>query len=500
MRRTVLASSAAVLLAGPAVLALPSGGYGDEARILAGALAWLLAAAVMLTAPDPLPRTRAGRVALAGLAALAALTLLSALWAPIVAQAWADGQRVILYLGVFVLAVAVLPAARALRAVEPALVACAVFVAGYGLSERVLPWLVTLTRSPAAGGRLDQPLGYWNAAGAVAAIGLVLAAALAGDAGRAARTRALAATAAPLLGAALALSFSRGALLAAAVGGAVVLLMRPTGPQARALAVAYAVAVVAGVVAASLHGVARYSGSAGSRDAQGAVVGVAIVLLAVAAAAAQAMLARREAGGRIGTGAQPRGARRAVAGIAVAAVVAAGVALVAGESGSHGGQPQFGASASRLSSVQSNRYDYWKVAVRTFAHHPLAGVGSSGFAVEWLQHRPIAEGAHDAHSLPIETAAELGLLGLIALFAWAGGVAACARDAARRHPGATAGLAGGLAAWAAHACIDWAWEMPADTLFGLILAAALVALAGTAASPGGDAAAPVERAVEPAAV
>jgi hypothetical protein len=480
MRRAVLATCAAVLLVGPAVLALPAGGYGDEARILAGALAWLLAAAAVVAAPDPLPRARAGRVALAGLAVLAALTLLSALWAPIVAQAWADGQRVLLYLGVFVLALAVLSDDRVLSAVEPALVACAVFVTGYGLSERIVPWLVTLTRSPAAGGRLNAPLGYWNAAGAVAAVGLVLAAALAADPGRALRTRASAAAAAPLLGAGIALSFSRGALLAAAVGSAVVLLVRSTAPQARSLAVAYAAAIVAGVVAASLHGVARYAGTAASRDAQGAIAGVVIVVLALAAAGAQVALARREGSGRLGAGTLPRRARAVVAGVATVAVIAAGVALVAGESGSSG-QPQFGANAGRLSSVQSNRYAYWKVAARTFVHHPLAGVGASGFAVEWLQHRTIAEGAHDAHSLPLETAAELGLLGLAALFTWAGGVAVAARRAARSlPPGATAGLAGGLAAWTAHACIDWAWEMPADTLFGLILAASLVALAGVA--------------------
>ena len=127
--------------------------------------------------------------------------------------------------------------------------------------------------------------------------------------------------------------------------------------------------------------------------------------------------------------------------------------------------------------MQSNRYAYWKVAVRTFVHHPIAGVGASGFAVEWLQHRTVAEGAHDAHSLPIETAAELGLLGLAALLAWAGGIVACARRAVREHPGEAAG-GRRTAAWAVHAWIDWAWEMPADTLFGLILAATLVALAG----------------------
>ena len=54
--------------------------------------------------------------------------------------------------------------------------------------------------------------------GALAAIGLVLCAGVAGDATRPRALRAAAAAAAPLLGAGLALTFSRGALLAAAAG------------------------------------------------------------------------------------------------------------------------------------------------------------------------------------------------------------------------------------------------------------------------------------------
>ena len=56
----------------------------------------------------------------------------------------------------------------------PAIVA----TAAYGLSERLLPGLIELERSAAAGDRLAQPLTYWNGQGALAAIGLVLAAGL----------------------------------------------------------------------------------------------------------------------------------------------------------------------------------------------------------------------------------------------------------------------------------------------------------------------------------
>jgi hypothetical protein len=45
----------------------------------------------------------------------------------------------------------------------------------------------------------------------------------------------------------------------------------------------------------------------------------------------------------------------------------------------------------------------------------------------------------------------------------------------RLDPGAGAGPAAALAAWAFHAGLDWDWEMPAATLPALLLGAAAVA-------------------------
>ena len=74
-----------------------------------------------------------------------------------------------------------------------------------------------------------------------------------------------------------------------------------------------------------------------------------------------------------------------------------------------------GAGAQRLASVQSNRYAYWKVAVASFADHPLQGEGSGSFRAIWLREREFREVIRDAHSLYLETAAELGLVGLLSL-------------------------------------------------------------------------------------
>ena len=127
-----------------------------------------------------------------------------------------------------------------------------------------------------------------------------------------------------------------------------------------------------------------------------------------------------------------------------------------------------GATAGRFASAQSNRYAYWEVAAGAFARHPLLGTGSGGFAVEWLRERTIEESVRDVHSLYLETATELGLVGLalLAVFlAGAGGVAARARS--------ETGAVAALVAYALHTGLDWDWEMPAVTLLAMVVLASL---------------------------
>src|SRR4051812_24511455 len=141
MRRLLLPAAAA-LLAAPTVLAFFHGGYDGEARLIAGVAVWLLAAVAAVAAPRPLPRTRVAWIALAGLAGLLAMTIASLAWAPLHAPAYADAQRLALYLGAFVAGLALLGATR--RAVVPALAAGTAAIVLDGLSERLVPWLVTL--------------------------------------------------------------------------------------------------------------------------------------------------------------------------------------------------------------------------------------------------------------------------------------------------------------------------------------------------------------------
>src|SRR3954449_25386 len=162
---------AAPLLLAPGVLACFSGAYFDTARLRAGVLAWALLAFVAVRARDPLPRSGSGRLALAGLAALTALTGLSLLWTPVAGPASDDLQRLLLYLPAFAAGIVLLRPREAARASEPLLLAGVAGATLYGLSERLLPGVVSLDRVLSAGERLAYPLTYWNGTGAFAAIG-----------------------------------------------------------------------------------------------------------------------------------------------------------------------------------------------------------------------------------------------------------------------------------------------------------------------------------------
>lgn len=504
--------AAVALVCAPTVLAFFSGGFFDQPRLWAAVAIWVGLALAALAGAPVLPRRGGGRLALAGLALLIAWTLASIAWAPLGGRAFDDGQRAMLYLGAFAAAAALFRGDRVARLVEPTLAAGTVIVIGYGLAGRLLPGIVHELASRQALGRLDQPLTYWNAVGAVAALGIVLCARLAGgrttngsggdgpstseggwvevgrsvdeiagatgSASRARRSgawgRAAAAAACVPLGAGLYLTFSRGAIAAAVVGLIALVALLPSSAL-RSLGVA-ALAAVGGALAVAFLGEVT-DPRTGSGQTQGAIalaILVAVALLAGLAAWALASRGRR-APGSAKRGRLP-GLAIALALVVVVALVLTGVSGVGGERVA--GTPPDGASARRLSSVESQRYDYWDVAVRAFADHPLIGVGAGGFKVEWAREQPDGSApASDAHSLYVETAAELGLVGLVALALLLLGVGLAAARALWLHSSLAVGPIAALVTWVLHAGLDWDWEMPAVTLIAVLLAGMLVALA-----------------------
>ena len=277
----------------------------------------------------------------------------------------------------------------------------------------------------------------------------------------------LAAAACAPLGLGLYLSFSRGALFACVAGLLTLAVAAPRREQWRAVMIAVVAAGLSIAAAASLRGVTALSGSEGTRERQGAIVLAALVVVMAGAAGAQFLLARRRPGGAVRL---PRRASWMAVGL-ICVGLALAIAVGAKESSvrplSHG--------AARLVTFQSNRYAYWKVALRAFGDQPLRGVGAGGWAVWWLRYRTVNEFAQDAHSLPLQTAAELGLVGLLALGLLFGGTAAAARTAHRAAPTVMAGPIAALAVYAAHSPLDWDWQMPAVTLVAVVLAGMVVA-------------------------
>jgi O-Antigen ligase len=472
MRATLIGAAGALLVGGPTALAFFSGGFFDRPRIVAGLVAWALVVLAALLIARPLPSRLPGRLALGGLALLVGWTALSFTWAPLAGRVEDDLQRLLLYLGFFAAATALLRGPRARRWLEPSLVLGALVVVSYGLSERLLPGLVELDRSFAAAGRLEQPLTYWNAFGILAALGFVLAARIAGDPDRPGPLRGSAAAAGVVLGLGAYLTFGRGALAAVAAGLLVLFALAPDG-RSQLLSVV----VITGAVGLAALLASRYptvktlvEGETGDAAA-GAWTLIGTLALALAAAA----LVMRE----------KRWSRKLPAlGISrpAAVLTAAGLVLLAGalatavfEGKPEAVSPTQRADPSRLGSIDTNRYRYWDVALESWADQPLHGIGSGGFQVEWLKQRDRVDTSGDAHSLYLETAAELGLVGLALLALFLGGVAAALVRLYRVDPRAAVGLAAGLVAWAVHAGLDWDWEMPAVTLPALLLAAAAVA-------------------------
>ena len=478
MPRGVALLPTAALLAGPAIVGFSSGGATGVSRLSATVVAFVILALAAVTVPGaPWPATAAGRWALAGLAGFAAWTLLARTWAPSLGRADAAFALAALYLATVAAASLLLRGRAAARLAEPALALGAVAVIGYGVAGRLVPGLLDLAVSARAGGRLDQPLTYWNAMGALAGLGLVLATRLAGDETRPGWMRAGGAAALALLGAGLYLSFSRAAIAATIAGVLVLIVLAASRAQARA-AVLAAVATGLGIAAtAPFDGVRALAGSLDVRERQGAASLILLVAATLAIVGAHLVVEGR-CTPRL---ALPRGWRRGAA-VALAVVAVLPFAAALADRGDAGSQT-FGASTSRLAAAGSNRSAYWRVAIGSWADHPLAGEGAGSFSATWLRERDIDERVRNAHSIELETASELGLVGLALLALSIGGVGLAARRLQREDAALAAGPAAVLVAWLLHASVDWDWQVPAVTGVAAILTGVVVARAGLG---GGD--------------
>jgi O-antigen ligase len=155
------------------------------------------------------------------------------------------------------------------------------------------------------------------------------------------------------------------------------------------------------------------------------------------------------------------GTRTAV--VALAAIALATVAATAVALSTHD------VTATRLAG--ENRPHYWGVALEDYRDHPGLGSGAGTYGEYWLHHRPVLTFTRTAHSLYLQSLAELGPLGLALVVA----ALALPLVALRRtSEPLVAAAAGGYVAYLVHTGVDWDWELPAVTLVGLVCGGALL--------------------------
>jgi O-antigen ligase len=433
-----------------------SGAYFPEAWGWSGVLLLGVLGVVLLLAGQ-VEVSRAELAFLGALAAFVAWVGLSAFWSDSPTRSMLELERDIVYVAA-VAALLALARRSSANAVAGGVMAATCVLAVWALAARLV--------DPGDGDRLARPLGYWNALGLAMAMGALLALGFASDA-RPGPRRAFAAALPVLLVTALALTYSRGAWIAFAVG----------------LGVALAVGVLPGRTAATAALLAvpcAASASIATLDGRGAVA--CVVPLALAAAGAPRLadaLVRRIRPGE-------RSRRLAVrAGLVVAVgAIAVGIAR-SGDLGetavrayrSFGGPaPEaHGGKRTLLSVSGTGRAEYWRVAWDDARRNPGLGSGAGTFELAWDRDRHTIYDALDAHSLYLETLAELGPIGLALLVA-ALAAPLLALTRGRTHPPA-AGVVGAYAAYLAHAGIDWDWELPAVTIAALACGCALLVAA-----------------------
>jgi hypothetical protein len=438
---------------------------------------------------------RAGVAAAGALTGFALLTATSMAWAPSAERAFAEANRVLLYLGVLVLVLLATRRGDAARWMDGLALGIA-SVALLALAQRLLPGLLPPDDLPAqlgaARSRLTYPLGYWNGLGILLGVGVPLLLHRAAAAGPP-FARAAAVAALPPLAGALFLTSSRGGVLVAVLGAALFVALAPGGRRLAAVVAVAAGALGAAAAVAVLRsspGVVDglYGSPAAERDGPlllAAVVAVSLAAAAVHLAASALLPARLHL---------PRAAWAGLGAVLAAALAVAAVAsdplerlraFKAPPAAADG--PDFIASH-LLSRGGSGRWQFWSAAVEEWTANPIAGGGAGSFEPWWAQHGSLAYFIRNAHSLWLETLGELGLAGLVLLAGtFAAGLVAGAgrlRRAGGPEPMAVAGLLAALGAFLAGAALDWIWQLPAVALVGV---ACVGLLAGPATLPAGPA-------------
>jgi hypothetical protein len=475
-------------------LSYGNGGYSSELIAAVTVAIWwvvIIALATRMWPGRTIPRSAI--VAGACLAALGGFTALSMIWANSAGLAFTEVVRVAGYLGLFVLIVLV----SARTGPRPWLIGLAVglvIVVAGSLASRFDPSLFggadrdIFAFIPFAHGRLSYPVGYWNGLGACLALGLVLLGWLGAEAptrlGRAAATGVL-----PAFGLAMYLTSSRGGVAAAVVGGiALLALSRGWLQQLGGFALGGIGAVALVLIAAQendlTNALTTHTAFVQGRELALATF-VCILLVGAARYVVDGRLARLHASVK-------------VVRWGLAVLVAAGLIVLAvsnpverirdfSNANDVGTGPSLGAQHFTATSG-TGRYQFWGEAIDAFESKPVWGVGAGNYQLWWNAHPRLSVSTLDAHSLYLQTLAELGIVGLLLLLGFLGVVLvaglrrAIAARATSRWGDAIATAFALFLAGLVSAALDWTWQLPA-AFAPVILAAALLTGPATAPEP-----------------
>lgn len=458
------------------------GGY-PPAIFLAG-IGYLALAALALRMFAPQPKLDRAAWPLVALAALTAWTLFSLLWADDRGAAETTAARQVLLLGAFALPVLWPPGKRALVVgigLVPAVALCGA-VSALGGALRDVTTLVD--------GRLAGPTGYTNASAALFAAGGLTALVLSSRRELEIPVRAVALAASGGLFGTFVLTQSRGGVVALAL--TLLLAFVLLQGRLRLLLPLVLVGLALGAILDPLLEVRRLAVEGGDaatalRDGVRALVFATLGLWAIGTAYA-ALDSRIEI-----KAATVRRLSAAVAALLAAALLAGAAAVLV--SGPDPGEwvsqrvedfktPDYGSLESQptrfTGDLGSNRYDYWRVSAQIFSDQPLTGSGAGNFIAPFLERRHARKSTLYSHSIWLETLAELGAPGFLALVAFFVALTLALLQATRRQPTRRWIVVAAvlpLAYVLLHGTIDWI------TVFPVVVAPPL-ALAGAATGIG----------------
>ena len=436
------------------------------------ALAFLVPTAVLLILDGS--RAPGGlRLAFVGLlGALGVWIALSSIWSISSSASMREVERMLVFVAL-ALAVAFVLRRGDATAVVAGVALGATLVCSYALATRLFPDRFDTFDDPIIAYRLAEPLGYWNALGLLATIGLLGLVGFVAH-GRSRVASGLSALAVPVLATTLYFTFSRGAWAALAIG-----LVGTVSLDPRRLRLVW-YGLVGAVPAALCVAFASQQDALTTEDAPASAAtreGHRLALIVVAAALASALLAlgARAVAERVPIGRRTRrGFDLGLAALAAVTVVAGLVSVGGPREGLDKLERRFDAAPvtgvdlnDRLFSISGNgRSETFRVAWEAARDAPLVGQGAGTYEYAWYVRRSGPLVVRDGHSLYIETLAEVGIAGL-ALLGTALLILVIGAIHGRRTRFVAAG-SGAFLAWAAASGFDWHWEMVGVTLTALL--------------------------------